>query len=105
MEVSEEGDIANWIIPGKMVKGIGGAMDLVAGVKRVVVLMEHANRFGTSKLLHRCSLPLTGKACVDLVITDLAVFTVDKAASGGLWRILRVILFFPTNMGKRWSID
>ena len=82
MEVAENGDIANWMIPGKLVKGMGGAMDLVAGVKRVVVVMEHANKHGESKVLKACTLPLTGTRVVNLIISNLGVFEVKPDGSG-----------------------
>lgn len=80
MEVTENGDIANWKIPGKMVKGMGGAMDLVAGTDNIIVAMMHTNREGESKLLKQCSLPLTGKNCITKVITDLAYLTIENGA-------------------------
>lgn len=88
MEVDENGDIANWMIPGKVVKGMGGAMDLVAGVKKCIALFDHTNKRGESKFLKACTLPLTGQNCIDMVITNLGVF--GRAAKGESFKLLEL---------------
>ncbi len=89
MQVSERGDLANWMVPGQKVAGIGGAMDLATGARKVIALLAHCDRSGQSKLVRQCTLPLTALRCIDLVITELAVIAVDKHASGG-FRLVEV---------------
>jgi 3-oxoacid CoA-transferase B subunit len=95
LQVSEQGDLANWMVPGKMVKGMGGAMDLVAGVKKVVVIMDHNAKDGSAKLVKQCSLPLTGKKVVDMVITNLGVFTIGSDVRAGAGEQLTLIELAP----------
>ena len=95
MQVAQNGDLANWTIPGKMVKGMGGAMDLVAGVKKIVVVMEHVDKAGGAKFVRQCSLPLTGAGVVDMLITDLAVFTIDRHKARAGEPAVRLIQLAP----------
>jgi 3-oxoacid CoA-transferase B subunit len=100
MQVDEKGDIANWMIPGKVVKGMGGAMDLVAGLKRIIVLMEHVSKEGEAKFKQACTLPLTGRNAVDMIITELAVFSRPDRA-GSPFRLLQLAPGVTRDMVRR----
>ncbi len=103
MEVDQEGNIANWMIPGKMVKGMGGAMDLVASAQRVIVVMQHTDKTGNSKLLKKCQLPLTGLHCVNKVVTNLGVFQINRDKKGSQFKLLELASGVSLDVVKKYT--